>query len=254
MSIIPDDWMPNVPMKRIHLHWTVGWYKPNDTDLKSYHILIDGDGKPVRGNTSIAANAPGSGVKMVAHTLNANTGAIGVSLCGMVNAKESPFNAGPNPITKLQWDAGVAAIAELARRYGIPVTHTTILTHAEVGPNLNIRQNGKWDITHLPFDASVQGHKAVGDRLRREVAHALDHTAPIPDTLPSDPALKLPRFKVAGVAPSRLNFRDNPNGTKVGALPEGTRVERLGVVDNWWRVRTPAGFVGWVWSSFLVPA
>lgn len=254
MTKIPNDWMPNVPMKRIHLHWTVGRYKPNSTDLKSYHILIDGDGKPVRGNTSIAANAPGSGLKMVAHTLNANTGAIGVSLCGMFGAKEHPFDAGPNPITKVQWDAGVAVIAELARRYGIPVTPTTILTHAEVQPNLNIPQNGKWDITRLAFDDTVQGHKPVGDRLRREVAAALDQTNPAPDALPSDPALKLPQFKVAGVAPSQLNFRDAPDGKKVGALPEGTRVERLGVVDNWWRVRTPAGFVGWVWSSFLVPA
>jgi hypothetical protein len=254
MTNIPLDWMPKVPMTRIHLHWTVGRHKPNDTDLKSYHILIDGDGTPVRGTTSIAANAPGSGVRMVAHTLNANTGAIGVSLCGMFQARESPFDPGPNPITLAQWNAAVAVIAQLARRYAILVTPTTILTHAEVQPNLNIPQRGKWDITRLPFDPTIQGHKQVGDRLRREVARALDQADTAPDTMPTDPALKLPLFKVAGVAPSKLNFRDNPNGTKVGALPEGTRVERLGVVDNWWRVRTPAGFVGWVWSGFLVPA
>jgi hypothetical protein len=254
MTTIPDDWMPDVPMKRIHLHWTVGWYKPNDTDLRSYHILIDGDGKPVRGNGSIAANAPGSGMKQVSHTGGANTGAIGVSLCAMVKAKESPFDPGPHPFKKEQWDASVVVIAQLAKRYGIAVTPVTILTHAEVEPNLQIKQKGKWDITRLPFDDSVRGFKPVGEKLRREVAAVLDILKGVPNTPPTDPSLMLPRFRVRGVAPSTLNIRGNPGGEKVGALAEGTRVERLGIVDGWWRVRTPAGYTGWVWHSFLVPA
>ena len=254
MTTIPDDWMPAVPMKRIHLHWTVGRYKPNATDLKSYHILIDGDGKPVRGNGSIANNAPGASGKQVSHTLNANTGAIGVSLCSMVGAKESPFNPGPNPFTKVQWEAAVSVIARLALQYEIGVTPVTILTHAEVEPNLLIKQNGKWDITRLPFDDGVSGFKPVGDKLRREVAAVLDILKGIPNTPPTDPSLMLPRFRVRGVAPSTLNIRGNPGGEKVGALAEGTRLERLGIVDGWWHVRTPAGYTGWVWHSFLVPA
>jgi hypothetical protein len=254
MTTIPNEWMPAVPMTRIHLHWTVGKYKANRIDLKSYHILIEGDGSPVRGNGSIANNAPGASGKQVSHTRNANTGAIGVSLCSMVGAQESPFNPGPNPFTKVQWDAAIAVIAQLAQRYGIGVTPVTILTHAEVEPNLLIKQNGKWDITRLPFDNSVHGFKPVGDKLRREVAAVLDRLDGTPDTLPTDQSLKLPRFKVLGVAPSTLNIRRTPGGEKVGALPEGTRVERLGIVDGWWRVRTPAGFTGWVWNSFLVPA
>lgn len=252
MTILPDDWMPNVPMKRVHLHWTVGTYKANSTDLASYHILIEGDGSPVRGNGSIANNAPGATGKQVSHTKNANTGAIGVSLCSMVGAKESPFTAGPNPFTQVQWTAAVSVIAQLAKRYGIAVTPVTILTHAEVEPNLNIKQNGKWDITRIPFDDTVRGYGPVGDKLRREVATALDALNSPNNAPPSDPPLKLPRFKVAGVAPSTLNIRRSPGGEKVGALPEGTRVERLGIVDGWWHVRTPAGYVGWVWHSFLV--
>jgi hypothetical protein len=31
-------------------------------------------------------------------------------------------------------------------------------------------------------------------------------------------------------------------------------VERLAMVGGWWQVRTKAGFVGWVWSSYLTPA
>lgn len=254
MTYLPSDWMPSVSMTRIHLHWTVGNYKANSTDLKSYHILIEGDGTPVRGNGSIANNAPGAAGKRVSHTLNANTGAIGVSLCSMVGAKESPFNPGPSPFTEVQWEAAVAVIAQLAKFYGIAVTPLTILTHAEVEPNLRIKQNGKWDITRIPFDDTVRGYGPVGDKLRLEVAAALDKLSGVPDTPPTDPTLKLPRFKVSGVAPSTLNIRRAPGGEKVGALPEGTRVERLGIVDGWWHVRTPAGYTGWVWHGFLVPA
>jgi hypothetical protein len=76
----------------------------------------------------------------------------------------------------------------------------TILTHAEVEPNLRIKQKGKWDITRLPFDDTVRGHAPVGDKLRREVAAALDRLSGFPDTPPTDPTLRLPRFKVFGVA------------------------------------------------------
>lgn len=254
MTVVPSDWMPNVDMQRVHLHWTVGNYKANSSDLKSYHILIEGDGTPVRGNGSIASNALGAAGKQVAHTLKANTGAIGVSLCSMVGAKESPFDPGPYPFTKDQWDAAVAVISQLAKRYSIAVTPVTILTHAEVEPNLRIKQKGKWDITRLPFDDTVRGYGPVGDRLRLAVAASLDKLSGIPDTPPTDPALKLPKFKVFGVAPSTLNIRRAPGAEKVGALPEGARLERLGIVGGWWHVRTPAGYTGWVWHSFLVPA
>ena len=64
---------------------------------------------------------------------------------------------------------------------------------------------------------------------------------------------KLPRFRVTGVDPSTLNFRDAPDGAKIGSLPERTTVEFISAVGHWWRVRTRLGFVGWVWSDFLKP-
>ena len=190
------------------------------------------------------------------HTLNANSGAIGVSMCCMAGAREQPFSAGTAPMTQVQWDTMIAVVADLARRYNIPVTPVTILTHAEVQPNLEITQRNKWDITRLAFDSSVQGHAAVGNKMRREVALALDETQTEPPptgrSLPDD--MRLPRFRVAGVAPSTLNFRDGPNGVKKGALRENTVVEKLSESGDWWQVRTLAGFVGWVFSSFLTPA
>jgi SH3-like domain-containing protein len=73
-----------------------------------------------------------------------------------------------------------------------------------------------------------------------------------PERPPDD--MKLPRLRVKGVRPSTLNFRDAPNGEKRGALPENTVVERIALFGNWSQVRTPAGHVGWVFSSFLQPA
>jgi hypothetical protein len=251
-AIIPQDWMPDAHLERIHVHWTAGRHAANPTDRKSYHVLVEGTGALVRGERSIAANARGSGLPPASHTLNANTGAIGVSMCCMHQATESPFAGGAAPLLPAQWETMVAVVAQLARRYAIPVTRATILTHAEVQSTLGIPQRNKWDITRLAFDPSVVGAHPVGDRMRREVAMALDALNPAPAAPPVPD--RLPRFRVQGVAPSTLTFRRNPAGEPSGALPEGTVVERLAMSQQWWQVRTPRGFVGWVSSDFLVAA
>jgi hypothetical protein len=244
--------MPAANMERIHIHWTAGAHTAGTEDINAYHILVESTGNLVRGNKSIKANEKGSGMKQASHTLNGNSGAIGVSMCCMRQAVESPFSSGPSPMTQAQWDAMVQVVAQLASKYGIPVRRETILTHAEVEPTLGIKQKNKWDITRLSFDASVKGHYPVGDKMRKEVAAALDKLSPstvVPGVMPAD--TKLPRFKVTGVAPSTLNFRDGPNGSKIGVLAEGTVLERLGMSQAWWQVRTPKGFVGWVSSEYL---
>lgn len=167
--VIPESWMPWARMERIIVHWTAGAYKANRTDLAHYHILIEGDGKLVRGNHSIKDNeAPVSG-GYAAHTLNLNSGSIGVSLCCMAGAQEVPFNAGNYPMTKIQWDKLIHAVAQLAGRYAIPLTRGTILSHAEVQQTLGVKQRNKWDYTRLPFDPSIKGALPIGDRMRSEV-------------------------------------------------------------------------------------
>jgi hypothetical protein len=239
-------------MSRVHVHWTAGSHAASSTDTSHYHVLIEGDGRLVRGQRSIKGNERGSGLPRASHTRNANTGAIGVSMCCMFRAKESPFDAGAAPMTRTQWDRMIDVVADLALEYGIPVTPLTILTHAEVEPNLNIRQAGKWDITRLPFDPAVRGPREVGDRMRLEVALRLDAARPSAEMTPPDD-MRLPRFRVKGVRPSTLNFRAAPDGEIRGALPEGTVVERFAMFGNWSQVRTPAGHVGWVFSTFLQP-
>lgn len=158
-------------MQRVICHWTGGTHKASAFDRQHYHLLIESDGKIVRGIPSINLNESPAKKGYAAHTLNCNSGSIGVSLCcmGGNDVRESPFNAGKFPMTKAQWDMLSTVVAQLCKTYGIPVTEKTVLSHAEVQANLGIRQRNKWDYTRLAFDPSIVGAKAIGDRLRAEV-------------------------------------------------------------------------------------
>ncbi|MER9248605.1 peptidoglycan recognition family protein [Mesorhizobium sp. M0590] len=170
---LPPNWLPNVAMKRVICHWTAGSHSAGDTDRDAYHILVEGNGRLVRGRPSIALNSGRVKPGYAAHTLNCNGGSIGVSLCCMAGAEERPFDAGRYPMTGAQWDAMTAVVAELCKYYRIKVTPKTVLSHAEVESNLGIEQRGKWDFTRLPFDPTISGASACGERLRRDVTAAM---------------------------------------------------------------------------------
>jgi hypothetical protein len=156
------------------------------------------------------------------------------------------------PMTKIQWEKGFQVIADLAEKYNILVTPTKVLTHAEVEPNLRIKQAGKWDITRLSFNPNLRGYRDVGNEMRAQVAALLGNGGvSVSDDMPL--AEKLPKFRVTDVHPDVLNFRKSPGGKKIGALPERTVVERLGVDGEWWKVRTRLGYVGYVHSGYLKP-
>lgn len=160
-------------MKRVIWHWTGGGHKANGTDRRHYHNIIEGDGTVVAGNHPPEANArivnPRDGNTYAAHTRGANTGSIGVAVAAMRGATERPFSAGPSPITGKQVEALVRLTADLCRRYNIPVTDQTVLSHAEVQPRLGIAQSGKWDIAWLPGMAGPGDPLAIGDGLRDRV-------------------------------------------------------------------------------------
>jgi hypothetical protein len=171
---IPAAWMPDAKITGIVFHWTAGQNKASDLDRSHYHLLIESDGKHIRGVPSIDLNSlPKAKSGYAAHTLNCNTGFIGVSLCGMAGAVESPFSAGQQPVTRVQWDELANVLAQLCKRYGIKVSRKTVLSHAEVQSNLGIKQKGKWDIARLPFDPSIQGAVAIGDQMRAMVQSQL---------------------------------------------------------------------------------
>lgn len=150
---------------RLHWHWTVGWYVPNATDLRAYHGLIPGEGRPIW---------PVDPQSSRSHTKDANGGAIGLSMCGMVGAQERPFVPGPNPITPHQVSELARESARLCRIYDIPVSRWSTLSHAEIQPTFGIVQRWKWDVCWLPGMERPGDPIAVGDRLRDLVRRALE--------------------------------------------------------------------------------
>lgn len=173
MPLIKKDWLPSCSMKRVICHWTAGAHRASQLDKLHYHILIEKDGKLVRGTHSIEDNvSTGDGV-YAAHTLGTNTGSIGVAVCAMAGAIESPFTPGATPMLEIQWRTMAQVVAELCRFYQIPVTPRTVLGHGEVQANLGIEQKGKWDPLILPWDPAM-GRTQVGNFLRSLVQNFLD--------------------------------------------------------------------------------
>ena len=154
-------------MKRLIMHWTGGAHTPSGLDLQHYHFIIDGAGKVHPGKWPVEANEKPVKGQYAAHTLNCNTGSIGIAVAAMAGAVERPFNAGRFPITPAQVEALARLSRDLGRRYGIPVTPQTMLSHAEVQPVLGIKQRGKWDIMWLPGMAIPNDPVAVGNKLRK---------------------------------------------------------------------------------------
>lgn len=147
-------------IQRVHCHWTAGTYKASLRDQKHYHALIEGDGVVLR---------PHNPATKLAHTLNANGGAIGVSLCAMAGAQERPLVVGKYPIKAYQLAVMARVVKEFCATYDIPITPWSVLTHAEVEPTLRIKQRGKIDIMWLPGMTKMDNPIEVGDRLRTMV-------------------------------------------------------------------------------------
>jgi hypothetical protein len=146
---------------RLHLHWTAGGHIANATDKKAYHGLYQGDGSCLKMAEPWVHRS---------HTLNANSGAVGLSMCCMAGAQERPFQWGSAPMTAAQLDAMCQGAASLCIAYDIPVTRWSVLTHAEVQPTLGIKQKWKWDITVLPGMPAPGDPIAVGDRIRETIS------------------------------------------------------------------------------------
>lgn len=177
LRVLQREWLPSAVMQRVILHWTAGTHTASELDRSHYHVLVQGDGTLVRGRPSISGNSLVSPVGLRAsHTLNCNTGSIGVSLCCMAGAVERPFSSGKFPMTRAQWEKVAYVIADLCERYDIRVSPKTVLSHAEVQKNLDIRQRGKWDVARLSFDESIVGATACGDEMRRMVIDLLPVT------------------------------------------------------------------------------
>lgn len=150
---------------RVILHWTGGGANPAKPDLKAYHVLIDQNQMLHQGLFSPDDNISTSDNIYAAHTLHANTRAVGIALCGMHGAVENKTN-GPVPITREQFEIAAEVTAQILLSAGLPCERHTALSHAEVQETLGIAQRGKWDIAVLPWRPDLRGARAIGDHWR----------------------------------------------------------------------------------------
>lgn len=159
-------------MKRIVWHWTGGGPTASAYELTRYHFLIEHDGTVVEGEKPPEANKAPLGPDYVRHAGGFNSDAIGISLCGMHEARESPFDWGPYPLKAAQVPALIELTADLCETYGIRPGPKTVLCHSEVRPRFG-RGKYKWDINILPGMDKPTEPKIIGDHLRGRVQEAL---------------------------------------------------------------------------------
>ena len=177
-------------MDRIIWHWTAGADGFNEKELDSYNELIARDGTWSPGEFGAEAQVPPLiPGRYAAHTLNCNSNSYGISCDAMADAVERPFDPGKYPLTEAQIETLVQRTAFNCRRFIIPVTRKTVLSHAEVQPTLGIKQKQKWDITWLPGMDKPGDPVAVGDKLRERIIAAMLKGAPagVPAAPPSFP-------------------------------------------------------------------
>lgn len=137
-------------MKRIIIHWSAGGYYPNTAETNCYHFLIDKDGQVIKGKFSPECNLQCLPGKYAPHTGGGNTASIGVALCAMYGFKDKN-NCGHYPITPSQFESAMDLCAKLAKKYSIPITSNTVMTHYEFGiKHPNTTSAGKIDITYIP--------------------------------------------------------------------------------------------------------
>ena len=137
-------------LDKIIIHWTAGAPVPNTVDKEHYHFIIDQEGKTHIGNYKPEDNINCKDGRYARHTGGGNTGAIGVSLCGMKDFKGKD-RQGPFPITRKQFEAAMKLISELASKYEIKIDPEHVMTHYEFGEShRDTTSHGKIDITFIP--------------------------------------------------------------------------------------------------------
>lgn len=133
----------------IILHWTAGNYTPNQIDLLHYQTLIDGAGRPIKGN-----NKPSATGGMNSITYN-------FSCCGRKDEE--------TPIKPIQIEAMCHYAAIKCKELGL--TPDKCYTHYEIGKMV---QNGEIKKL-LPYNKLLEQNigkidfKGLGDTLRNKI-------------------------------------------------------------------------------------
>lgn len=184
--------IPKGLIKRIYLHWAVAGYCNTFTDYNGMVILQNGKWVLIITHNP-QDNAPGLNSNSEAsHTWHRNTGALGISVAGMLNG--DIHNFGPDPINLHELEFLCAGAAALCVKYDIDslgkvtedqthsdnngnTVHTLgepiILTHAECAV-LDSYESERWDLgTLVPLpegvDLTPQMRTQSGDALRARI-------------------------------------------------------------------------------------
>ena len=243
-------------MKRIHWHWTAGAMGLIDIEEDHYHEVVQPDGTVQPGTWPIEANrSPIKPGRYAAHTLNANSDAIGIACDAMAGAQERPLVWGSNPLTEVQIEAMLQRTAHWCRVYGIPVGRKTTLSHAEVQRSLGITQRQKWDITVLPGMTVVRDAIEVGDTLRARLTQILAGKPALAEPVEIEPAVPDTEKVQIATFGMNLNHRRWPsfNDNIIGSIPYGAvvPVQRRGIFAGTpWVCVNHDGREGWVVAAY----
>ena len=156
-------------LNKIIIHWTGGHTHPCQEDLEAYHFLVDGDGLVHPGVYEPEDNIDCYDGKYAQHCGGGNTGAIGVSACGMwkYNSKTHTCEDSKDMITHVQMEALYSWVAYLCKKYSIPIKN--VMTHAEFGlTHPKSTSKGKTDINIIPWE-NLYGVEKVGDYIRNKI-------------------------------------------------------------------------------------
>lgn len=147
-------------------HWTAGNLTPNQTDLNSYQLLIDGNGTP----------HPGKPAGQTASTGGMNSITYNIACCGGLSSSR---------LTRVQIERFYKECAQKLKELGLTVDK--FYTHAEIGEmckdgsikalllwNDYLNQNkGKVDLTILPLDNNCLTFRAdagtCGAKIRSKI-------------------------------------------------------------------------------------
>ena len=131
--------------------------------------MIDSKGNVINGTYSPEDNLDCTDGRYAQHTGGGNTGSVGVAFCGMFGFVSSA-KQGKYPLLKKQCEAGFKFVAQLTKKYNIPITPKTVMTHYEFGvANPRTTSAGKIDIVFLPPYPEVEKSR-VGDFIRNKIS------------------------------------------------------------------------------------
>ena len=156
-------------LNKITIHWTAGRSIPNDSELKHYHCLIDSNGLLYKGFCAPEDNINVNDGKYAQHCGGGNTNNIGVAFCGCYVPKGVAVKDTKFPLTRIQVERGFKLVADLCKKYNIPIDKQHVFTHYEFGlSHPNTSSAGKIDITYMhPFPA--ENKNTCGDFIRSKI-------------------------------------------------------------------------------------